>query len=407
MERIIIVGGGPSGVMAGIFAKRENNEVLVLERNAHPFKKLLMTGSGKCNYFNEVYGTSFYHSHHMDIVEQILTTDNIESVKSFFDSIGLVSKIKNGYYYPFTFQASTMEKLLLQEAERKKVSILTNQFVLKIEKNNNDFHVVTDEEEYFCDRLILACGSKAYPKTGSDGMGYEFLKMFHHTIIPPVPALVQLVGKESFFPIWDGVRAEVEVELFENQQFISREVGEIQLTRYGVSGICIFNLSHFVSRGLLEGKEEVIKINFVPFISTLVSVWMDDYSKKQTYKTMEELLSGFLNPKLVTIILQESHISKNSFYADLTNEQKLILCRNLRSFPITIMDTKGFDSCQICSGGVSLDEINPHTMESLKMKGLYIVGELLDMNGNCGGYNLTTCWISGMLAGKSIGDQND
>ena len=407
MKKILIIGGGVSGITTSIFAKKKNNEVIVLERNAQPLKKILMTGNGKCNYMNEENNMDSYHSQNMDIVEDIITWQNIERVKDFFSNLGIVPKVKNGYYYPFSNQASTVRDALMGEATRKGVVFKYNCLVNSISKKNNKFIVVTDTEKYEADVVVLACGSKAYPKTGSDGMGYLFLKVFKHTIIEPLPALVQLESKGSFLKEWDGVRSDVSLDLFEDGKYITSEKGEIQLTNYGISGICTFQLSHFVTRGLFEGKKEVIKINFVPFIDDFLAIWFDKFAKDHSNKNIKELLEGILNYKLVSIILKESKINKDSFYLDLSNEEKIRLIHQLRSFEVPITGTKGFDSCQICNGGVSLEEIDSHTMESKLVKGLFIVGELLDINGNCGGYNLTTCWISSMLAGKKIGGYHD
>ncbi len=407
MERIIIIGGGPSGITTAISAKRENNEVIVLERNTKPLKKLLMTGNGKCNYMNEIYGTKNYHSEDIDLVDKMISTKNIEMMKKYFDELGIISKIKNGYYYPFSNQATTIEKALLREVKDKGIIIECNTLVEKIEKDQKHFIIKTNHKTYFCDKLVISTGSCAYPKTGSDGLGYTFLKKYNHHIIKPVPALVPLVGKGNYFKDWAGVRTDVSLELFEDGKYIAKEEGEIQLTDYGISGICTFQLSHMVSRGLINHKKEEIHINFVPFIETLITPWMNHYAKKNSHKNLKELLEGFLNFKLVKIIIKQSNLKETSFYLDLSNEEKLILCRNLRSFRVEIIDTKGFEFAQICNGGVKLTEIYIDTMESKKVNGLYIVGELLDMNGNCGGYNLTTCWISGILAGRAIGDVYD
>ena len=406
MKRVIIIGGGASGIVCGILAKRVNNQVTVLERNTAPLKKLLMTGNGKCNYFNEVFNKNCYHSDDIDIVEKIISTENLDKVLEFFDSLGIVPKIKNGYYYPFSQQASTIREVLLNKALEVGVDIVCNTLVTDIERDKYEFIVSTDSDTYKSDFLVLACGSRAYPKTGSDGMGYSFLDKFHHTIIKPVPALVQLIGKGNFKD-WDGVRSDVSLELFEDGEFIAREEGEIQLTSYGISGICTFNLSHFVSRGLDVHKKEEIHINFVPFIDTLVTPWMDKYAKKLSNRNLIDLLSGFLNHKLALVIIKKSGLNDHDYYLKLSNEEKLRLCKNLRSFSIEIEGTKDFDSCQICNGGLKLTEIDPCTMISNKVSNLYVIGELLDMNGNCGGYNLTTCWISGILAGESIGDMSD
>lgn len=403
---VLIIGGGASGIVASIYAKNEFNKVVVLERNSDILKKLLMTGNGRCNYLNEVYSMNNYHSNNIDIADKIISSENISKVKEFFDSLGIIPKIKNGYFYPSTNQAVTIKDVLKDKAISIGVDIRCDSLVTDIKKVNDKFKVICNDEEILCDKLIISTGSYAYPNTGSDGMGYNFLKKFNHTIIKPLPALVPLISNFKYLKEWDGVRSDVKLELFEDNKYIASESGEVQLTNYGISGICTFNLSHFVTRGLDLGKKEVIKINFVPFIETLITPWMDNYAKKNKNKNLDKLLSGFINKKIASIILKVSNLDKDLYYKDLSNDEKLTLCKNLRSLEVEIISTKSFDNAQVVNGGVSLEEINPKTMESLKVNNLYIIGELLDINGNCGGYNLTTCWISGMMAGCDINDKN-
>ena len=403
---VIIIGAGASGIVSSIFAKRKNNNVIVLERNDKSLKKLLMTGNGRCNYMNEVYNTSKYHSEDIDIVDKIISSNNIEMVKEFFDSIGVIPKIKNGYYYPYSNQAVTIKNMLEEKAISLGVEIKYNSLVTDICKENERFVVLCNNEKLYCDNLVIATGSRAYPVTGSDGSGYKFLSNFNHTIVDVVPSLVQLTSDFKYLKLWDGVRSDVVLELFEDDKYIATESGEIQLTNYGVSGICVFNLSHYVTRGIKNHKY-TISINFVPFIDTLITPWMDNYSKKNSDKKLYNLLEGLLNTKLIEIILKVSNIDGNRYYNDLSNDEKLILCKNLKGLKINIIGHKSFDNSQICSGGVKLSEIDYNTFESKLVSNLYITGELLDMNGICGGYNLTTCWISGILSGRAIGDKYD
>lgn len=403
---VIIIGAGASGIVCSILSKKNNNKVVVLERNDKTLKKLLMTGNGRCNYMNESYSTKNYHSEDIDIVDKIISSKNIEMVKEFFDSIGVIPKIKNGYYYPYSNQAITIKNMLEEEALSKGVEIRYNSLVEDVCKENDKFVVLCNGEELYCDNLVLATGSRAYPVTGSDGLGYKFLSNFNHTIIDVVPALVQLTSDFKYMKLWDGVRSDVTLELFEDDKYIDTESGEIQLTDYGISGICTFNLSHYVTRGIKNHKY-TMSINFVPFIDTLITPWMDNYSKKNSNKKLYNLLEGLLNTKLIDIILKVSNIDGNRYYNDLSNDEKLVLCKNLKGLKINIIGHKSFDSSQICSGGCRLSEIDYNTFESKLVSNLYITGELLDMNGVCGGYNLTTCWISGILSGQSIGDKYD
>lgn len=405
--RIIIIGGGASGVITALKAKNNKNEVIIIENNDQLLKKLQLTGNGRCNYLNEDYNLSNYTSSDSSRIEQIITEKNIWSVKQFFDNIGLIYKIKNGYYYPFTNQASTVRDILINEINEKDIKVFYKNHVEKIERKDNRFFITTNEREFYSDIVVLATGSYAYPKTGCDGSGYGILKKFGHTIVEPLPALVQL---ESDFPLskkWSGVRCDVKLDLIENDEVITEEEGELQLTDYGLSGICIFNLSNYITRGLYEKKKEIVSINFVPFVETLIIPWLERYNRKNEFRSIKKLLEGFLNKKIVDVVLETSEIDGNMNYSELSVSEKLKLSKYLTAFPIKITGTKGFDNCQICSGGVKLSEVDLETMESNIVNNLYITGELLDLNGKCGGYNLTTCWISGILAGEAIGDKND
>lgn len=406
METVVIIGGGASGIVSAIKAKNDNNKVIVLERNSNCLKKLLMTGNGKCNYYNDIQSIDKYYSQNMDIVDEIINDDNMKMVIDFFDKMGIVYKKRNGYYYPFSNQATTIKDALLYEAVKVGV-ILKCDCLVKDIIIDNCFKIITEDENIICDKLIIATGSCAYPKTGSDGMGYSFLKKMGHTIIKPLPALVPLISNFKYSKEWAGIRSDVVLSLYEDNEFISSEAGEVQLTDYGISGICTFNLSHIVTRGLDNNKEEIIKINFVPFIDENVFDWLNNYCSLDSNKSIYECLEGFLNNKLVSVILKSCGISFDKKYIDLSLDEKNKLVEYLESFPLKIDGVKSFDFSQVCNGGVSLLEINPKTFESLIIPNLYITGELLDINGICGGYNLTIAWLSGLLAGKSVGELND
>ena len=397
MKRVVVVGAGASGLIASIFASR-NNEVIILERNSSPLKKLLLTGNGKCNYFNDNQDINNYNSSNIDLVKQIITKNNITNVLDFFDRIGIIPKIKNGYYYPYSNLSNSIKEALLKEASLNKVKIITNYLVEDIKKENNKFIINSD---ITCDYLILSTGSKAYPKTGSDGIGYELLKKFGHKIIKVLPSLTQVIGNKVYD--WAGIRVDAKVSLYENNTFIKSEEGELQLTKTGLSGICIFNLSGKLKRGLDNGNKEDIVINFLPFVNNIKS-FLEDRDAKVKNRTIIELLEGLINYKLVKIILKESKIDENKHYKELSNNERELLFNNLINFKLNIIDTNSFDNAQVCSGGIPLTEININTMESKIVSNLFIIGELLDIDGICGGYNLTIAWVSGMIAGKYIGD---
>lgn len=407
MYDVVIVGGGASGVVAAIKAKNDNNSVLIIERNSECLKKLLITGNGRCNYFNDDQNIDNYYSNNMELVSEIITSDNINLVKDFFDNLGVVPKIKDGYYYPFSNQAVTIKNILLNELKRNKIEVINNFLVTEIIKNDDVFIINSDSSKIQCKKLVLATGGCAYPKTGSTGMGYDFLKSFGHTIIKPLPALVQVVANFKYLKDWSGVRSEVGLELFEDGRLVATEEGEAQFTDYGLSGICTFNLSILISRGLDLGKKEVIRINYLPFVKGDRLTWFEKYCKRLGKRNMLELLEGLLNYKLARIILNVSNVDYNKYFNDLTNQEKEKFINNLFSMNLDIVSTKSFDNSQVCSGGVKLDEININTMESKLISNLFVAGELLDITGKCGGYNLTIAWLSGLLIGESIGDNGD
>ena len=391
--KTIIIGGGAAGMMAAIYSK----DAIILEKNNSLGKKILITGNGKCNYYNENQNIDNYNTNNIDVLEQIININNTTKILNKFDNMGIIPKIKNGYYYPESNQAISIQNTLLKEIENNNTKIYTNTEVLSVEYNNK-FIIKTNNGEYESDKLIVATGSKACPKTGSDGFGYELLKQFGHTVIKPLPALVQLKGKGNYFKDWAGIRCDVKVS-YENKT----EEGEIQLTDYGVSGVCIFNLSSKIARDL-ENKPVHININFVPFLNINTKEQLKEFfserNKTVKNRNISELLDGFLNYKLGNLLLKLSGIKNNYSWNDLSDIQKNNLMNNLLNFKLEIIGTNSFDKAQTCSGGIPLDEINPKTMESLKQKDLYIAGELLDVDGKCGGYNLTFAFITGMLAGE-------
>lgn len=387
--KIIIIGSGASGLAAGISLLRCGYDVTILERNNISGKKLLLTGAGRCNFFNSDQNIVHYHSSDKDILAKIITSDNIHLVEDFITSLGIVPKVKDGYYYPFANQAYNMKELLERTYLDLGGKIKYNYLVEKIEKKNSLFLV---NDNISCDKLILATGSKAYKMTGSDGIGYQLAKKFNHHIVKVLPSLTSLITREKIN--LKGVRVDAKVTLYEDGVKVREELGQVQFTDYGLSGICIFNLSYYAVKGLNKNKKEVITIDLMPF--------MDKVSFKN--KKVYDLLLGFLPNKMIDYILKTLDISKDVYYEDLSNDKKQELTKILKEMEFNITSYKEFDFSQVCSGGVSLREINPLTMESIFVKNLYIIGELLDVNGDCGGYNLTFAFLSGILTSR--GDSN-
>lgn len=402
--KIVVIGGGASGLVSAIFSKTSKNEVIILERNNNCGKKILITGNGKCNYWNSDQSINHYHSTNFECLKELFTPKINNEVLNFFEKIGIVPKIKNRYYYPTSNQATSIQTALILEAKLKGIIINNNEYVKNITKKSNKYYIETEKNNYVADKVIIATGSKAVPKTGSDGSGYDFAIKLGHSIIKPLPALVQLNGIGNYFKEWAGVKQDVKVTLIENNFKLREEYGEINLTDYGLSGICVMQLSDQVAKGLDCGKDETVEINFMPWIineSDFIK-WMDNRNKQVINRSVTELLDGVLNYKLVNLFIKKSKIKQDEKWENLSPNLKKILASYIICFKQKIISTNSFDKAQICSGGVPINEININTMESKISNNLYFVGEVLDVNGDCGGYNLGFAWISGIIAGKAI-----
>lgn len=403
--KIVVVGGGASGIVASIFSKNKNNEVVVLEKNSKPLKKLLLTGNGKCNYFNDDFSFEHYYSD-SKFLNTFINYDNKNGVLDFFNSIGVVPKIRNGYYYPNSNQAYSVYNSLLKEASITGVEVIYDTTVLNIVKKDK-FIINTNNGFFECDKVIISTGGKSYSKTGSTGDGYKFGISFGHAVTETYPGLVQLVSSDKFIKDLSGVRSDVCVSLY-SEKLIKSEVGEVQFTDYGLSGICIFNLSNYVGKLLDSGKKVSVKINFFNSINdvSLMIDLIDSMDRRVTDRTLSELLEGYLNYKIVNVILKICGIDSNKPWKSLNSDVKKKLCELLISFSVDIIDTKGYDNAQVTVGGISLTDIDDN-FESKLVPGLYFTGEVLDVTGDCGGYNLGFAFLSGMIAGSSAGGKND
>ncbi len=403
MANVVIVGAGASGLAAAISAARGNNRVILLERNSVCGKKILMTGNGRCNYYNDDINISHYHSNDLSKLNNIITKDNLSKVLSFFDSIGIIPKIKDGYYYPNTNQAITFRNSLLTEALSFGVDICYDTYVKDIEKDNNTFRLITNNNKYICDKVIISTGGKSYPITGSDGNGYSLLEKLGHSKTDILPSLVQLKGNGKFLKKWSGIRVLSKVSLYEDDKFIKDELGEIQLTDYGISGICVMQLSSIVTRGINTNKSEKILINFLPdYDEVSFSKYLEIRNNKLKNRSIYQLLEGIVNYKLLNVLFEVSKLDKNKKLEELSDIEKTMLIKNIISFSFEVSGINSFDRAQVCAGGIPLSEVNVLTMESMKVKNLYITGEVLDVDGDCGGYNLCFAFLTGIIAGENI-----
>lgn len=404
MKKVFIIGAGASGLAASIIASKNYN-VTVFEKNSKPGKKLLITGNGKCNYWNENQDINNYHSSgdYTKIVNQM----NLVKAHAFLDKMGIVPFIKNGYYYPNSQQSISVVNALFDEAINNNVNFIYEE-VTDVTKENNKFILNTNSGTYESDFLIVATGGKAAPKTGSDGFGYEIAKSFNHNIIKPLPALVGLEVEENIKEL-SGIRLIGEVNLLINNEFIQKELGEVQFNDYGFSGIPVLQISSKAIKALDDNKNVFISINLLPNIADDIlglRSFLKVQDKHLNNKSISQILDQLFNYKLSNYLLKISKIDTNAKIEKLSNDELDLLCHNILNFNFKIIKNHGFENAQTTSGGVDLKEINLDTLESLKVKGLYFCGEVLDVDGACGGYNLSFAWTSGLIAGEIRGDVN-
>ena len=394
---IVVIGAGASGLVASIFAKNSNNNVTILERYNKSAKKILVTGNGRCNYWNEDFDNSHFYSNNDSFIKEVNTLENREKVLNFFKSIGIVPTIKNGYYYPMSKEASSVRNALLKTVSKKNINVVLEADVKNIKKENNKFIISYNDQYIYADKVIIATGSNSYYK--EENIGYSLCKKLGHNIIKVMPSLVQLIGNGNYFKDWSGVRNNAKVSILVNNEIKKEEDGEIMLTDYGVSGICVFNLSGIANRALSNNKKVELRINFLPEINNL----KEFLEERSNYLkcNLSEFLEGILNYKLVNTILKKNNLIDRE-YNSLNEQEKELLINELTSFKVEITGSKSFSDSQVSTGGVDTCEINPKTFESSICNELYIVGEVLDVDGDCGGYNLGFAWLSGIIAGESV-----
>lgn len=398
-----VIGGGPAGMMAAITAARQGAKVTLFERNDRVGKKILATGNGKCNLGNEMLSEHEYYGSSPEWIHSCLEQFDTEDTVRFFQGLGLLVKSKNGgYLYPASEQASAVLDVLRTELSVLGVEVLCECKVNKIEcGNESKISIFVGDKKYLFDRVIVACGSKAAPKTGSDGSGYKLAKQLGHSTVPVVPALVQLKCSEDYLKAVAGVRADALISVRCEGKEVTVERGELQLTEYGISGIPVFQLSRRVNYLRRERHEVEVHINFLPDYSA------EDYEKLCTARqliagdrTVEEFFTGMLHKKLMLLFIKMAGLKPN-IPMEQADKRKIQCVFDLcRDWCLHVTESNSFDNAQVCAGGVSTDEITAE-LESKKVPGVFFAGELLDVDGRCGGYNLQWAWCSGYLAGRA------
>ena len=397
-KHIVIIGGGASGLLAALVCARNGCQVTLLEQLSKPGKKILSTGNGKCNYTNKSQKPEDYRGTDPQFAWGILNQFPVEETIRFFKELGIYPKEKNGYLYPNSSQASSVLDVLLMENQHLKVKIKTGEKVTAIQCLDKGYEVLTNHWHYTAEKVIMATGGKAAPILGSDGSGYDLVQRLGHTIIKPLPALTGLKVTESYVQKLAGIRVDGKATL-KTSAGNYEERGEIQLTKYGLSGIPIFQLSTYAAIALERKEEVTVILDFLPdLLEDETYHLLNTRVENSSYKTAEQVLVGLFNEKLIEVLLQSAHIPGSTKVGDLAKEQLLELTKQIKNHKFHIKATNSFEQAQVCSGGVSTKEIDPLTLESKIKKNIYFAGELMDIDGTCGGYNLQWAWSSGYVS---------
>lgn len=402
---MIIIGGGASGLIASITAKDMGKDIAILEGSGRIGQKILTTGNGRCNITNKNITSSRYHSKNPDFFNYVLDKFTVEDTTSFFYSLGLpLTTLEGDKMYPLSLQASSVLDVLRMALEDRNIPVYLNSKVKDIKKTSKGFKIITTSEEtYECSKLILCCGGKSAPNTGSDGSGFSLAQILKHSIVTPLPALVQLKLTYKHLKALSGVKFNGFSEILINKTPIKKEFGEILFTDYGISGPPILQLSRIASCALSEGKPVYITIDMMPDLSkeTLIE-FLENHWGIFSYRSVLNSFIGLVNKKIIPVILKEASISnihKPCYELDWNEKQNIF--NLLKNWTFQVSDTNSFKNSQVTAGGINTNEINPTTLESKLVKNLYFAGEVLDVDGDCGGFNLQWAWSSGFIASKS------
>lgn len=400
-RKIAVVGGGAAGMMAAVQAARAGALVTLYERNDRIGRKILSTGNGKCNFSNENMDRSFYHGSGRELISNIYEVFGVSETKRFFQDLGMRLKAVNGYLYPASGQASTVLDLFRYELARLSVDIHTGQKITGIRQDRGRIFVEESQGGGFYDAVILTCGGAAAPGTGSDGAGFKLARQLGHKIIPVVPALTALRCREDYYKQVAGVRCDAKVTLYIDGIKTCEERGELQLTDYGISGIPVFQISRHASYALREQKRATVEICFLPDYdeNACEKFWCERW-ERQGSQTMEMFLTGIVNKKINLLMLRLAGIKANEIAGNVSEKARQRLENLYRSLEAEVKDTNPFEQSQVSAGGVDCAEVTSQ-LASRIVPGVYFAGEILDLDGICGGYNLQWAFSSGTIAGRA------
>ena len=399
---VAVIGAGAAGTIAAIEAAKKNKTILI-DRNHKVGKKIYATGNGKCNYTNNKITLNNYHGDNIQFAEYSLNNfDNIKTIE-YFKNAGVLSKDIDGRVYPVTEESASVVESLEFLLNENNVDLLLGYKIYSIEINDDIFIISSNHKKIKSKKLIISTGGKSSPNHGSDGSMFEILENLGHSSTILKPALVQIETNNKFSKEVKGVRIKGKITLKHRNKDIVSDIGEIMFTDYGLSGIPVMQISHFVHKFLDKSEKIFASVDFFP------EIIKDDlenilYKRKKDLKDrkIKDFLKGLIHSKLINMVLIKSGIKNhNSPSFKLTDKDIKSLSKNLKDLSFFITKTKSWKNSQVTFGGIKTEEINGKTMESKIIKNLFFAGEIIDISGDCGGYNLQWAWSSGYIAGRS------
>lgn len=396
-----IIGGGASG-MAAALAAAENPEtqIVLMERQARVGRKLAATGNGRCNLTNLHALEGGYHGDCPAFADNALEAFDVNKTLAWFRGLGLYTVAEDsGRVYPYSDQANSVVDVLRFALDKPNIRLLTGFEVTKAKKTEDGFRVESGGEAVTCDRLIIACGGLAGSKLGGSMAGYKLLRGFGHKVTKLRPALVQLKSGWGGCVSLKGVRANCRAAIYHDGEKQAESVGELQFTEYGLSGPVIFEISRDACQG---AGAWTCRLDFLPDVS-YEALRAELLRRKTTPWSAEELLTGILHNRLGRVLTQAAGVWGQRKIAELREEELIAVCGAVKDFEVSLTEPLGMDAAQVTAGGIVTAEFDPATMESRLVPGLYACGEVLDIDGDCGGYNLQWAWSSGRMAGLHAG----
>ena len=396
-----IIGGGAAGMAAALAASENKDvQVILLERQARVGRKLAATGNGRCNLTNLQANEGGYHGEDPSFAAFALEKYDVKETLDWFRNLGLFTVAEeSGRVYPYSDQANSVVDVLRFALERENIRLETGFEVEKVKKAGDVFLIEGAEGAVTCDKLIIACGGLAGTKLGGSMSGYKLLRSFGHKCTKLRPTLVQLKSSWTGAASLKGVRANCHAQIFHDGDLFAESSGELQFTEYGLSGPVIFE----ISRDVCQGRGEwICRLDLLPEIGEDV-LKQELMRRKQTSLPVSELLTGILHNRLGRVLTKSVGISDYVPVAQLEEYEIDAVCEAVKGFEVNLTEPMGMDSAQVTAGGIVTDEFNRETMESKLVPGLYACGEVLDIDGDCGGYNLQWAWSSGRLAGHHAG----